>query len=108
MMVAMEHNGADHLRTASSVTSGLSRRGSLVIVARHHGVQLPVPQLVHDHLLEPGQPSVPKLLHIATASGLRASNTWLSWSELLKLDKALPAIVLLRNGNAMVVREVSE
>jgi ATP-binding cassette, subfamily B, bacterial HlyB/CyaB len=107
-MVAMEHNGADDLRTARSGASGLSLLGSLVIVARQHGVQLSVPQLVHDHLLEPGQPSVPKLLHIAAASGLRASSTWLSWSELLKIGKALPAIVLLRNGNAMVLREVSE
>jgi subfamily B ATP-binding cassette protein HlyB/CyaB len=88
--------------------SGLSLLGSLVIVARQCGLQLAVPQLIHDHLLEPGQPSVAQLLHIAKASGLRASSTRLTWRELPSLDKALPAIVLMRDGNAMVLRQVNE
>jgi subfamily B ATP-binding cassette protein HlyB/CyaB len=88
-------------------SSGLSLLGSLVVVARQCGLQLAVPQLIHDHLLEPGQPSVAQLLHIANASGLRASSTRLTWRELPSLDKALPAIVLLRNGNAMVLRQVN-
>jgi ATP-binding cassette subfamily B protein len=88
-------------------SSGLSLLGSLVIVARQCGLQLAVPQLIHDHLLEPGQPSVAQLLHIANASGLRASSTRLTWRELPSLDKALPAIVLMRNGDAMVLRQVN-
>ena len=86
--------------------SGLSLLGSLVIVARHCGLQLAVPQLIHDHLLEPGQPSVAQLLNIAAASGLRATSTRLTWKELASLDRALPAIVLLRSGSAMVLRYV--
>jgi subfamily B ATP-binding cassette protein HlyB/CyaB len=89
-----------------SSASGLSLLGSLVIVARHCGLQLAVPQLIHDHLLEPGQPSVPQLLNIAAASGLRATSTRLTWKELATLDRALPAIVLLRSGSAMVLRYV--
>jgi subfamily B ATP-binding cassette protein HlyB/CyaB len=107
-MAGIERNETDEPRVESAGASGVSLLGSLVIVARQHGIQLSVPQLVHDHLLEPGQPSVPRLLQIAGASGLRASATWLSWSELFKLGKALPAIVLLRNGSAMVLREVDE
>jgi ATP-binding cassette subfamily B protein len=99
-------------RDVSSVdgagASGLSLLGSLVIVGRHHGIQLSVPQLVHDHLLQPGQPSVGQLLNIAEACGLRVKAVDLSWSQLLRLGKALPAIVVLRNGLAMVLREVSE
>ena len=108
MVDILEPNRSGGPRGESAGASGVSLLGSLVIVARQHGLQLSVPQLVHDHLLEPGQPSVPQLLNIATACGLRASSTWLSWGELAKMGKALPAIVLLRNGSAMVVREVND
>src|SRR5580704_3951826 len=103
-MVAIEHdrNGP---RADDAPVPGRSLLGSLVIVARHHGLPLSVPQLVHDHRLEPGQMSVAKLLQVANGSGLRASSKKLTWGELLALGKALPAIVLLRNGNAMVLRE---
>ena len=107
-MAGVERDGVEEPRDAGAAALGLSLLGSLVIVARQHGIHLSVPQLVHDHLLEPGQPSVPRLLNIAAASGLRASGTWLGWSELLKLGKALPAIVILRNGSAMVLREVNQ
>jgi ATP-binding cassette subfamily B protein len=107
-MVAVEHSQTLELRADNTAASGVSLLGSLVIVARHHGVQLSVPQLVHDHLLEPGQPSAAQLLGIAEACGLRATSLQLSWHRLLRLDRALPAIVLLRNGQAMVLREVSE
>jgi subfamily B ATP-binding cassette protein HlyB/CyaB len=88
-------------------TSGASLLGSLVIIARHCGLQLAVPQLIREHLLQPGQPSVSQLLTIAQASGLRASRTQLTWRELAGLAKTLPAIVMLRNGNAMVLRGVN-
>jgi len=107
-MVAVEHSQTLEPRADNAAASGVSLLGSLVIIARHHGVQLSVPQLVHDHLLEPGQPSVPQLLGIAEACGLRATSLQLSWHRLLRLDRALPAIVLLNNGQAMVLREVSE
>src|SRR5579863_4720990 len=77
--------------------------GSLVIVARHRGVQLSKEQLVRDHLLTAGDASVSEILGIARASGLRASTTRLRWSDLFNLRTALPAIVLLRNGAAMAL-----
>jgi ATP-binding cassette, subfamily B, bacterial HlyB/CyaB len=80
--------------------------GSLVIVARHRGVHLSVPQVVHDHQLASAELSVPEALRIAAASGLRASRTKLRWRHLLKMGTALPAIVMLRNGNAMVLVRV--
>ena len=107
-MVALERSQSDEPRADGTAASGVSLLGSLVIVARQHGIPLSVPQLVHDHLLEPGQPSVPQLLTIAEASGLRASRIQLPWRDILRLGKALPAIVLLRNGHAMVLREASE
>jgi subfamily B ATP-binding cassette protein HlyB/CyaB len=106
-MISDASHRAGGVQGDGPASSGLSLLGSLVVVARQCGLQLAVPQLIHDHLLEPGQPSVAQLLHIANASGLRASSTRLTWRELPSLDKALPAIVLLRNGNAMVLRQVN-
>jgi ATP-binding cassette subfamily B protein len=77
--------------------------GSLVIVARHRGIQLSKEQLIRDHLLAAGDASVVETLGIARASGLRASATRLRWGDLFKMGTALPAIVLLRNGTAMVL-----
>jgi subfamily B ATP-binding cassette protein HlyB/CyaB len=77
--------------------------GSLVIAARHRGVQLSKEQLIRDHQLKAGDASVAETLRIAHACGLRASVTRLRWGDLFKMGTALPAIVLLRNGAAMVL-----
>src|SRR5262245_59254321 len=91
---------------ANAAPSGASLLGSLVIAARRHGIHLSTAQLIRDHLLEPGMPSLGQLINIATASGLKASVTRLGWSDLAGLEKTLPAIVLLRNGSAMVLTRV--
>src|SRR5579863_1526510 len=77
--------------------------GSLVIVARHRGVHLSKEQLIRDHQLKAGDASLKETLSIAHASGLRARATRLRWGDLFKMGTALPAIVLLRNGAAMVL-----
>ena len=77
--------------------------GCLVIAARQRGIRLTTQQLIHDNQLTDGEVTPARLLKVAEAGGLRASITKLRWADLLKLDKALPAIVLLRNGNAMVL-----
>jgi ATP-binding cassette subfamily B protein len=77
--------------------------GCLVIAARHRGIYLSVPQLVRDHLLSPGDPPVERIVEIARASGLRAVVMRLGFQDLAKLRDALPAIVILRNGGAMVL-----
>ena len=68
--------------------------GSLVIVARHRGVQLSKEQLIRDHQLKAGDASVRETISIAQSSGLRASATRLRWGDLFKMGTALPAIVL--------------
>src|SRR5205823_2746066 len=64
---------------------------SLAIVARHRGVHLSVPQLIHDHQLASAEVSVAEVLRIAGASGLRASRTRLRWRDLPGLGTALPS-----------------
>jgi ATP-binding cassette, subfamily B, bacterial HlyB/CyaB len=87
-------------------TAALSLLGSLVIVARHRGIHLSVPQLIHDHLLGPDEPSTGRLLQIAQAAGLKARAVRLNWDKLTLLGQVLPAIVMLRNGQAMALLRV--
>jgi ATP-binding cassette subfamily B protein len=100
------------LAIAATTTPGEPARsapsllGCLVIAARHRGIHLSVPQLIHDHMLGPGEPSIARVLRIARACGLRASNTRLRWDDLSRLGKVLPAIIVLRNGSAMVLQRV--
>jgi len=80
--------------------------GCLVMVARHHGLHLTVPQLIHDNVLSGGETSLAELVTCATSVGLKAKSVRLTWSELSHLRKALPAIVRLRHGGSMVLRRV--
>jgi ATP-binding cassette, subfamily B, bacterial HlyB/CyaB len=91
---------------ANAQTGGSSLLGSFVIAARQRGVHLSVAQLIRDHQLPSGEVSPPQLLRIAESSGLRAKATRLRWASLVKLGTALPAIVLLRNGSAMVLLRI--
>jgi subfamily B ATP-binding cassette protein HlyB/CyaB len=80
--------------------------GCLVIVARHHGFHLSVSQLIHDNVLTGGEVSVAQLVKCAQAAGLSAKRVNLNWSGLSHLKKALPAIVTLKNGGSMVLRQL--
>lgn len=91
----------DPLGGATKTTGSLL--DSVVIVARHRGVHLSRDQLLRDHQLNSAEISVGDALRIARAAGLRAQATRLRWSDLFKMGAALPAIVVLRNGAAMVL-----
>jgi subfamily B ATP-binding cassette protein HlyB/CyaB len=79
----------------------------LVIVARHSGLHLSVPQLIHDNVLTGQQISTAQLLKCARSAGLKAKATDLTWDKLSHLKKALPAIVTLKNGASMVLLRVT-
>src|SRR5260370_19715399 len=96
-----EPSSVNPLDDSANATGSLL--GSLVIVARHRGIQLSREQLIRDHQLRAGDATVKQTLGIAVASGLRASTTQLRWGDLFKLGTALPVIVLLRNGAAMLL-----
>jgi ATP-binding cassette subfamily B protein len=78
----------------------------LVVLGRHHGSELTVGRLLHEHALTT-EPDAPHLAAIAANAGLIARAVTLSWSDLAGLDKALPVIAILGNGNAVIVREVA-
>ncbi len=91
----------------ASAAAGSSLLGALVVVGRHRGVHLTVPQLIHDHLIQPESMTIGRLLTVAKAVSLRADLTCLQWRDLAELGQALPSIVTLRNGSAMVLRAVN-
>jgi ATP-binding cassette subfamily B protein len=93
--------------TGQSAAAGTSLLGALVVVGRHRGVHLTVPQLIHEHLIQPETLTIGRLLTIAKAVSLRADLTHLKWRDLADLGQALPVIVMLRNGSAMVLRGVN-
>jgi subfamily B ATP-binding cassette protein HlyB/CyaB len=105
-MAIVERSHTEGIRSEDAAAPSRSLLDALAIVARLQGLHLSVQQLVDDHQLESDELSVAELLEIAAAHGLRGTSAILSWSELMKLDKQLPAIVTLRNGHAMVLRQV--
>lgn len=97
-------NETDELTLFDSDSSrGPSGLGSLVIVARHHGLHLSVPQLIHDNVLTSQEVTVPELLKCAASTDLKARSVTLDWNGLAQLKKALPAIVRLTSGGSMVL-----
>jgi ATP-binding cassette subfamily B protein len=80
--------------------------GALVIAARHRGVNLSVGQLTHDHLLRPEDVTWETIARLARLSGLKATTTHLAWNDVVKLGKAVPALLRLSNGFVMVLLKV--
>src|SRR6516162_8226446 len=105
-MLAFASRGDVQVPAAEQSAASLSAAallGCLVIAARYRGVHLSVAQLIRDHQLGRDEPSPARLIDIARACGLRAVITRMSFGRLTELGDALPAIVLLKNGGAMVL-----
>ena len=103
--VTLALNEPSDLTAAETIGNAAgSLLGSLVVVARHRGVHLSTEQLVRDNQLRSVDVSTPELLSIARKAGLRATTTQLRWGDLFNMGRALPAIVVLKNGAAMVLQ----
>ena len=105
-MLALAPRGDDRAPGAEQSAASLSAAallGCLVIVARYRGIHLSAAQLIRDHQLGRDEPSPDRLIEIARACGLRTLITRMSFDSLTRLGEALPAIVLLKNGGAMVL-----
>lgn len=74
----------------------------LVLVARHHGVDLSVEGLVHEYALE-SEPDETRFLRVAMESGLKARRLKVGWSELPGMSRVFPAIARLKNGNFVIL-----
>ena len=80
----------------------------LVIVARHHGINLTPDRLRHLYALDDNPISQTLLLRLAMEAGLRARTARLTWDKLHQLGEAYPVLALLENGNWVVVLAASK
>ncbi len=78
----------------------------LAIIGRSHGLNLTVGQLVKDNLLAEESVTVEELLSCATRAGLKSKLVRLDWDDLIHLKKALPVILKLKTGAAMILTQV--
>ena len=74
----------------------------LVLIARHHGIDLTVEQLIHKYSLTVEALDHRRILRIATEIGLKATYTNLKWHDLGELDQIFPVIARLNNGNYVI------
>jgi ATP-binding cassette, subfamily B, bacterial HlyB/CyaB len=91
---------SEDLTDASQSDSCLA---ALATVARHHGVHLSLEKIRRDHALDGASLPSAFLVRLAEESGLKARRVSLKWRDLAKLGSAVPAILRMSNGAAMVL-----
>jgi len=88
---------------------GFSGVACLAAIARFHGLELSEPYLLQ--LASPGPDGRVTAVHLAQVAnkvGLTARLVDLSWRRLGGLGKALPAILILRSGEAVILSGLKE
>ncbi len=73
------------------------------LLARHHGADVSADRLIHDYSLEQEEPSIARILRIASDYGFKTRHTQLSWKHLARLGQAFPVMARLRNGNFVIL-----
>ncbi|MBK8212022.1 MAG: peptidase domain-containing ABC transporter [Rhodospirillales bacterium] len=101
MTVLRLRQGADDL-ARSSVLHALS------VVARRCGIDTTVEQLRRAYVLADSGADDKLLIAIARDLGLEARALRMTWSELPRLQKSLPAIIRLQDGSALVLEAVRD
>jgi ATP-binding cassette subfamily B protein len=79
---------------------------ALVRVAAQHGLTLDSQQLIRAHPFDAEEPSAALLLKMAEDTGLRGKLIRIKRGELAKLERFVPAILLLPDGRAAVINRV--
>lgn len=86
-------------RSSTTVTA-------LARIAAQYGIVLDTDQLIRAHPFEGNEPSAPLLLKMARHVGLSGQVLRLKLGELDKLDRSLPAILLLPGGKAALLTRI--
>src|SRR5262245_29171433 len=76
---------------------------ALVAMARHFGIDTSVEHLRRRFVLPPGEPGTVDLIAIASELGLQARSVSVTFGELPKLAKTLPAILRGKEGGALLL-----
>ncbi|MBK7956180.1 MAG: peptidase domain-containing ABC transporter [Candidatus Accumulibacter sp.] len=91
--------------TNSENNQELSALRSLVAIANHHGLSTSVEQIRRDHLQVSEQTAQPTdaLIKASSSLGLNGRRDTVTWPQLCELDRTLPLIARLKNGNFVVL-----
>src|SRR5262249_29713882 len=92
----------------ASAPAGLSGISCVAAIARFHGLDYSEPQLLQ--LAAAGAVGVKPahLVQVARQINLSAKMVRLSWDRLARLGQALPAILVLRSGEAVILSGIKQ
>lgn len=76
---------------------------SLILAARLRGTHLSLEQIIRDHGIGEGEASDELLVRIADENEIDARVTTLRWSQLTRLRDALPVVLRLKDGAAVLL-----
>jgi ATP-binding cassette, subfamily B, bacterial HlyB/CyaB len=85
-----------------------STLAALAVIARHYGIEFRVDELRRSFMLDEGEPSAAKLAGIGRELGLEIKPLRLTWRQLPRLRKVLPAILRLKDGGALLLDAVKD
>ena len=72
-------------------------------IARHHGLHLSREQLLRQYALDGTEVRPSVIVGAAEKAGLKAKSTRMQFDQLLRLGRAIPALIRLRDGTARVI-----
>jgi ATP-binding cassette subfamily B protein len=78
---------------------------ALAAVAARLGVDASVDQLRRRFALQPGEPDTPTLIALARELGLEAQVLRVTFEDLPRLNKTLPAILRAKDGGALILED---
>lgn len=80
----------------------------LCLVGRHHGLNLDERRLTHEHALGREELSLPHMLDIARACGLKGRITSLTWKKALSLQEAFPVVAEKKDGSYALLCNIQQ
>lgn len=83
--------------------AGKSLLAALEFIGRQKGVAVSAAEIAHKEGITPADLSPGDLVHFARKYGFRARQVTLSWKQLGRLGSALPVLLVLRSGHAVVI-----
>jgi ATP-binding cassette, subfamily B, bacterial HlyB/CyaB len=78
---------------------------ALAAIASRLGLETSVDQLRRSFALQPGEPDTPTLIALARELGLEAQAVHMTFQELPRVARALPAILRAKDGGALILEE---
>jgi ATP-binding cassette, subfamily B, bacterial HlyB/CyaB len=90
---------------SESATAISTTLRALAAIASRLGLDVSVDQLRRRFALEPGEPDTPKIIALARELGLEARALRMTFQELPRIARALPAILRAKDGGALILEE---